>query len=337
MMAIVASALVVEAPVRAADLGGWSDTWFAGRGRVCNVAVSPGVVVRVTPSGARRTTLELSTLGQQFELDHLWSVPGHPMIAAIVAAHPPGVPVHIEIASGVPSGSGMGTSAAVGVALLAALRVLQGMTVDIHALAVEAHSLETAGGLESGVQDHVAAAFGGVCEIDVRYPQFHVTSVDLAADVRAALRHRLLSVYLGRPHRSHDIHQAVIKRLCDGDPEPLIAPLRISAEIGAAALRAGDLRAYASVLRESVELQRNLDPRLIGPDADRLVRWCHELGAAAKVNGAGGDGGSVTVLLPDDGDARRRLVARIRGVARWRSLDLQPSAGGVTVVGATWL
>ena len=63
MMAIVASALVVEAPVRAADLGGWSDTWFAGRGRVCNVAVSPGVVVRITPSGARHTTLQLSTLG----------------------------------------------------------------------------------------------------------------------------------------------------------------------------------------------------------------------------------------------------------------------------------
>ena len=137
MMATVASALVVKAPVRAADLGGWSDTWFAGRGRVCNVAVSPGVVVRVTPSGARRTTLELSALGQQFELEHPWSVPGHPMIAAIVAAHPPGVPVHIEISSEVPSGSGMGTSAAVAVALLAALRALEGVTVDIHALAVE--------------------------------------------------------------------------------------------------------------------------------------------------------------------------------------------------------
>jgi len=33
------------APIRIADNGGWTDTWFAEYGRVCNVAVHPCVNV----------------------------------------------------------------------------------------------------------------------------------------------------------------------------------------------------------------------------------------------------------------------------------------------------
>ena len=29
------------APIRICDLGGWSDTWFAGRGTVLNIGVYP--------------------------------------------------------------------------------------------------------------------------------------------------------------------------------------------------------------------------------------------------------------------------------------------------------
>jgi len=36
-----------SAPVRTADVGGWTDTWFAGQGAVCNLAIPLRVHVLV--------------------------------------------------------------------------------------------------------------------------------------------------------------------------------------------------------------------------------------------------------------------------------------------------
>ena len=44
----MARTVTATAPVRVCDLGGWTDTWFAGHGLVVNVAVAPGVTARVT-------------------------------------------------------------------------------------------------------------------------------------------------------------------------------------------------------------------------------------------------------------------------------------------------
>jgi D-glycero-alpha-D-manno-heptose-7-phosphate kinase len=50
---------VATAPVRIADVGGWTDTWFGSPGRVCHLAVGPGVRVEATlldadPRGCER-------------------------------------------------------------------------------------------------------------------------------------------------------------------------------------------------------------------------------------------------------------------------------------------
>ena len=43
----------VSVPVRICDIGGWTDTWFGGPGRVVNIAVTPGVRRLVRAIGAR--------------------------------------------------------------------------------------------------------------------------------------------------------------------------------------------------------------------------------------------------------------------------------------------
>ena len=325
-------AIVAKAPVRVCDLGGWTDTWFAKRGVVCNIAVGPGVTVQILSTakpGDRR--LILAAHGIRIDLDDTNSVPGHPMIEAIVRSYPNAMGTEIRIDSTVPPGSGVGTSASVGVALVAALRAHRGLMIDQHDVAVEAHRLETSTGMQSGVQDHAAAAFGGVLVIDVDYPGFAVRRVPVSDATLGALGARLQTVYLGRPHQSSAIHSEVIRRLEDSDPEPFLRPIRELAISGAAALMSGDLDSYARILMASVEAQRTLDAELVSPDADRIVRWCAEFGAGAKVNGAGGDGGSLTVLLPEGGDAAAELLRRIDAVARWRRLALVPEMTGVTV------
>jgi D-glycero-alpha-D-manno-heptose-7-phosphate kinase len=325
-------AIVARAPVRVCDLGGWTDTWFAKRGLVCNIALGPGVTVQILPAakaGVRR--LVLAAHGIRLELDHTNTVPGHPMIEAILRAHPSAAGSEIRIDSTVPPGSGVGTSASVGVALVAALRTHSGLAVDQHDVAVEAHRLETSTGMQSGVQDHAAAAFGGVSLIEVDYPGFVVTRVPVSDATLGSLAVRLQTVYFGRPHLSSAIHSEVIARLENSDPEPLLQPIRDLAARGASALQEGDLDSYMRILMASVEAQRALDGELVSSDADRIVRWCAELGAGAKVNGAGGDGGSLTVLLPEGADAATELVRRIDAVAGWRRLVLAPSMAGVTV------
>jgi D-glycero-alpha-D-manno-heptose-7-phosphate kinase len=325
-------AIVAKAPVRVCDLGGWTDTWFAKRGLVCNIAMGPGVTVQILPTAKpsdRR--LVLAAHGIRIDLDASNGVPGHPMIEAIVRSLPNALGSEIRIDSTVPPGSGVGTSASVGVALVAALRVHRGLPVDQHDVAVEAHRLETSTGMQSGVQDHVAAAFGGISLIDVDYPGFVVQQVCVSEATLAALGARLQTVYFGRPHLSSAIHSEVIRRLEDSDPEPYLRPIRELCASGAAALAAGDIDCYTRILMASVEAQRMLDAELVSADADRIVGWCGELGAGAKVNGAGGDGGSLTVLLPSGEDAASELLRRIDAVAGWRRLMLVPEMSGVTV------
>jgi len=51
-----------SAPVRTADVGGWTDTWFASTGLVCNVAIEQRarVTVRVAPTGPCEVRLRLA-------------------------------------------------------------------------------------------------------------------------------------------------------------------------------------------------------------------------------------------------------------------------------------
>jgi D-glycero-alpha-D-manno-heptose-7-phosphate kinase len=75
-----------------------------------------------------------------------------------------------------------------------------------------------------------------------------------------------------------------------------------------------------------------LHPDLIGVDHRRAIAVAEAMGAIGwKVNGAGGDGGSLTVVSPEGGAADLRR-AFAEADARWQVLDLEPCAGGVTVV-----
>ena len=286
-----------SAPIRICDTGGWTDTWFAGSGAVFSIAVAPRVEVRVDVADG--TGVELRTP----------DAPGpHPLLEAAIAAAavPDDVRVRVEVRAGVPAGAGTGTSAAVVVALLAALdRLTPGVATPM-ALARAAHRVETERlGLESGVQDQLASAVGGVNLFEVRYPEATVHPVRLTADTSAELERRLVLVFLGRPHHSSAVHREVIEALRVDDGEPAaFGALRDAARRSAAACAAGDLDALGRAMVDNHEAQRALHPGLISADADAVVAAARAAGAVGwKVNGAGGDGGSLTVLAgpgPDD-------------------------------------
>lgn len=263
------------APVRLCDLGGWTDTWFGGPGRVLNIAVEPGVRVRIDTNKRAH--------------------PDHPLIEAALAAYP--VDGEVTITSGVPAGSGAGTSAAVAVALIGALTAARRESLTALQVARAAHRLEVeALGRESGVQDQIAAVMGGINFIKVdnytdrhRYPDIEVQTLRPWAQ----LDDHLSLVLLGKAHDSSSVHEQVIA----GPNGQALDRLRVAAADGCRAVTDQDLEAFGRAMQDNNDAQRELHPDLIGVDASQLIALARDRGALGwKVNGAGGDGGSLTLL-----------------------------------------
>lgn len=336
----MSSRLLVTAPVRVADLGGWTDTWFAGHGAVCHLAVGPGtrVEIEAAPAGADAwLVVDLPDFGERHALDDAAKLRArHPLVAAALeAAAPPRDRAWVvRLGSAVPPGASTGTSASVVVAMLAGFDVLSGVPIDPPALARRAHLVEADRlGQESGIQDQIAAAYGGVNFVEMpRYPDAVVTRLALAAETRAALDRRLLHVYLGQSHESWEVHRAVIASLTSGtgSRDPL-ETLRVLARKGRDALLAGDVEAYGRTLADNTEAQRALHPALVGERAAEVIALARAHGASGwKVNGAGGDGGSVTVLCGAPPSAREALAREVEaGVPGVRVLPVTLSGHGV--------
>jgi len=85
----------------------------------------------------------------------------------------------------------------------------------------------------------------------------------------------------------------------------------------------------------NTEAQRSLHPDLVGADARRVIEFAARHGAVGwKVNGAGGDGGSVTILSASR-EAREALEFGVACLdARYRLLPFGISAIGLEVRGS---
>ena len=88
--------------------------------------------------------------------------------------------------------------------------------------------------------------------------------------------------------------------------------LRKTAPRSRDAVYAGDFEALGQAMIDNHEAQRRLHPALISLDADRIVEIAREHDAIGwKVNGAGGDGGSLTLLCSARSDAKRAMIREI--------------------------
>ena len=320
-----AGVIFSRAPVRINDLGGWTDTWFSGTGNVLSTAVSPGTTCRLSftrprPPVRKRFTLDVRDFNYRYGFDpDDPPLDRHPLLEAAVASMdvPPGIAVEASISSGMPPGCGTGTSASVVVALIGALDRLTPGEMDAGTLWRAAHRVETEMlGLESGVQDQISAAYGGTCFIDVyRYPEAHVSRVELDPGVAAELERRLVLVFLGEGHRSSEVHREVIERLAADGGSSALTELKELPSMAREALEEGDLARLGALMARNTECQRSLHPELISLEAGTVIELARRLGSPGwKVNGAGGQGGSLTLLAGDGPGAREDLARGFQGL-----------------------
>jgi D-glycero-alpha-D-manno-heptose-7-phosphate kinase len=322
-----------SAPVRICDNGGWTDTWFGGPGRILNIAVKPGVEVSIhTTAGPDRVVFDVVAFGERYSvIPNEPRVARHPLLEAAIDefAPPRGVALEISVHSGVPAGCGTGTSAAIAVALLGGLAALRGDRCTRRDIAYAAHRLEVdILGVESGIQDQLSAALGGVNYIEVEtYPQAKVSRLPTWEELNSSLT----LVFLGRAHDSPAVHRRVIEdagNLRSG----VFVRLRDAAVAARDAILAQDLAALGQAMIANTEAQGSLHPGIVGADARRVIELAAAQGAVGwKVNGAGGDGGSVTILSQSRA-AKAALEPRIAALdRRYRLLPVEVSDAGLEV------
>ena len=331
------------APIRICDNGCWTDTWFAGHGQVFSVAVQPGAKVQIQVHSARdsvpRVLLHPENFGAPYEVRHdaaPWGA--HPLLEAAIAFMkiPRDLRLEVRIHSDAPPGAGTGTSAAVTVALIGALDALTPGRLTRHEVAAGAQRVETEMlGRQCGIQDQFASAYGGINYIEMfRYPQASVTPVLAPGVVCEELERRLVLVYLGKSHDSSAIHGSVIRSLEKAGPDsPAIVDLRRTASLSRDALLAGDFEGLGRAMTESTDAQGRLHPALVGTEAQEVIEIAKAHRALGwKVNGAGGEGGSLTLLCGGSSAQKGTLVREVEHASpSFRSIPITLDCNGLRV------
>jgi D-glycero-alpha-D-manno-heptose-7-phosphate kinase len=310
------------APIRICDNGGWTDTWFAGHGKVFNIGMQPYVEVQlaVHAIGSRpdRVVIDAQNYGDRYSFEPGARPGRHPLLEAAIAevGLPDGISVEISIRSEVPAGCSTGTSASVTVALIGALDALTSGRMTQHDIAYAAHRVETERlGMQSGIQDQLCAAYGGINYIEMpSYPFASVSQIAVSDAVRSELDHCLVLLFLGRPHVSSEVHDRVIAALEGAGPDaPELDALRGAAVAARDAVAAADIPALGRAMISNTDAQRRLHDGLVSADAQTVIEVARENGALGwKVNGAGGEGGSITLLCGSDTRSKRHLLRAVR-------------------------
>lgn len=314
--------ITAQAPIRVCDNGGWTDTWFAEYGKIFNIAVSPKVEVQLCVYAASETESKIVIHAENFGDRYVFeqkvsSWDRHPLLEAAIMriGVPDDVALEATVYSEVPGGASTGTSAAVAVALIGALDRLTPGQLTPHEVAFIAQSVETDMlGQQCGIQDQLCAAYGGVNFIEMfDYPHATVSHVHLPEAVWQELERRLVLIYLGKTHSSTAVHEAVIKELEDAGPDcPQLQALRETAVPAKNAVLAGDFVALGQSMIANTQAQAALHPTLVNADARHIIEIAKAHGAVGwKVNGAGGEGGTLTLLSGAKSSVKRTMIREI--------------------------
>ena len=120
----------------------------------------------------------------------------------------------------------------------------------------------------------------------------------------------------------------VIRELHHAGPDAAkLERLRGTAAKSRDALCASDFVAFGRAMVENTEAQRNLHAELVGASHQQIIEIAKEHGALGwKVNGAGGAGGSITLLSGPDRAARRSMLQAIESTnPNYRNIPIRLS------------
>lgn len=208
----------------------------------------------------------------------------------------------LQIYSDAPPGGGLGSSGAMGVALVGILSEYMGKRLSSREIADIASEVERGIGVCCGKQDHYASVAGGINYMEFHGEMVELSRLELGTDVLRDLERSLCLCYTGKSRFARSMLQNVLDAYLDGNRETAaaLASLRRIALEMKRSLLSGDLQSFGELLGENWENQRRLHPSISNSQINGLFDIACSSGAiSGKACGAGGGGCLVFFCEPD--------------------------------------
>lgn len=308
--------IITRTPLRVSLIGGGSDVpgfYMEEPGASVTVAIDRYVTVTLSRSfsgGVRAAYRQIEDVACAADVQH-------ELIRECLKMHHIARGVEVHSIADVPGGTGLGSSSAFTVGLLAALATHQDRAIEPLKLAQAACTIE----LERcdkkiGKQDQYAAALGGVQLLGFDRSGVQATPIDCDAD---ALSDHLLLLYTGR-ERLGDAGEHIARQEQDHGQ---LRELAAMAPEMASALRFGLWREVGALMHRAWKIKRTYASS--GP-IDMWYDMARRAGAwGGKLCGAGGGGFMAFVALPETHQA-------IVDATDLRAIDVRAGVGGCSVI-----
>jgi D-glycero-alpha-D-manno-heptose-7-phosphate kinase len=317
-----------KAPLRLGFAGGGTDVEpFCNEygGCVLNVTINLYAYCTLKPRKDGKIIFRSPDMNETFECDATSELeidkvlPLHKGVYnRIVRQFNQGKPLSFELTtySDAPSGSGLGTSSTMVVAILRTFVEWLGLPLGEYDVARLAYDIERCDlGFAGGSQDQYAAVFGGL-----NYMEFYdnhkviVNPLRLKKWIRYEMENSLVLYYTGKSHDSSKIILEQKKATENKNSSNFEGLLEIKAKARQMKedVLLGDFRGIAETLNEAWIAKKKTSSAISNPQIDELHDFAMAHGArAAKISGAGGGGVMMCWCNPED---RYSLVEALNGL-----------------------
>lgn len=213
-----------------------------------------------------------------------------------------------------PARSGLGTSSSFAVAMLMAFYALKGKYVDKKRLAEEAIYLERVLCAESGgVQDQIAAAYGGFNAISFSKDGFRVDPIVISDERKERFNDSLMLFFTGFSRYSFTIQQEHEKAIHSKEQQ-LLEMLSLADE-AEKILTNGDLDELGRMLDHTWRLKRGVNSAVTTSQIDEAYEEAIRAGAlGGKLLGAGGGGFLLLYVQPEKQRQVRRALHKLKEI-----------------------
>ena len=303
----------ISVPCRV-DLGGTLDisTFFLPLNFLSPSSFNIAIDMRthVTLSAFQKGHIKISSKGFDSAQFEAFKAPfDHPMGLMFAIAdyfNVDGVHIHIESSS--PPRSALGGSSAAAVAIVAAFITILDISknagkdtkkfkkTDAEKAAWIAHYVEASvAGVPCGMQDQLAAAFGGVNQWfwklnENGQPSFIQNPILMDEENIEKLNDRLLVAYCGIPHVSSQVNKKWVNQFICGENRDKFGKIIKLTDGFVRALQNHDFSLAGKYMNQETQIRLGMTPEVLDSIGKRLFNKALESDVGARFTGAGGGG-----------------------------------------------
>ena len=203
--------------------------------------------------------------------------------------------VHIQIKSASPPRSALGGSSSAAVAIICAFYKAFDKPIDPKQIAWLAHYIEASvAGVPCGMQDQLAAAFGGVNQwfwkMGKISPEFEQVPVFDHEDDIKAFNSNILIAYCGIPHVSKNINKQWLESFVSGETRSIFEKIANLTKEFSKALKNRNFKQAAGLMNQETQLRLEMTPDVLDKAGKKLFEKAISCECGARFTGAGGGG-----------------------------------------------